>query len=173
MGSYNIGCLRVDELFMKYMDGLISAEELESISTHLCECGQCSEDFEIYATIRDTLGDNAAAYTAPEGFEAAVMQKITELPDRSAKTFATGYVWIGAVAVSAGALGLALLPGHIPAFDAYLESLRAFMIGVGTVISGTAIMLLEVIAQAQIVLLCIFICLTLIQFVVYKQDRAW
>ncbi|MCL2617526.1 MAG: zf-HC2 domain-containing protein [Defluviitaleaceae bacterium] len=154
---------------MDYMDGRLGEAQLNMLHKHMESCPQCREDFELYIAIQDTLHEDMPKHAAPEGFDDAVMRRIAELPDEAGASNA-GYVWGGA---AAAALVLAPMLEGIPVVGGYVERAGAVAASIAYAAGGTSVVLLEMLAQAQIVVLCIFVCLTLLQFAVYKQEKAW
>ena len=185
MDSYSVGCKEIDGLFMKHLDGMITAAERDEVMAHLDECAPCREDFEVYETIRAALGENTPVCSAPEGFEEAIMQRIAELPSRAEPFKNASFVLFGALAASAGALGTfffediaealsrnIVLPDFLPAFEAFFESFMAPLAGFTAALGDTVLSLFEMLAQLQLALLIIFVLLIMLQFVVYKFDKA-
>ena len=185
MDSYNVGCKEIDVLFMKHMDGMITAAERDEVRAHLDECGRCREDFEVYDTIKAALGENTPVCSAPEGFEEAVMQRIAKLPSGADPLKNAAYVLFGALVVSIGALGtfffedivgalsrIAVFPSYLPALEASLESFMTSLTGFTAALGDIAVSLFEMLAQLQLALLIIFVLLVVLQFVVYKYDQA-
>ena len=185
MDSYSVDCREIDDLFMKHMDGMITAAERDEVRAHLDECGRCREDFEVYEAIRAALGESAPACSAPEGFEEAVMQRIAELPSGVNPLKRAAYVLFGALVVSIGALGtfffediagalsqVAISLNYLPALEASLESVMTYLAGFAAALGDVAVSLFEMLAQLQLAFLIIFVLLIMLQFVVYNYDQA-
>ena len=185
MDSYKISCERIDELFMKHMDGLITVEERDEVLRHINECARCREDFEVYEAIMVTLDSQELVCEAPEGFEADVMQRISRLPNSFSPMLHAAYILMGMLVVSAGVLGtvffeeiehvlnrLEFSSRFVPILESTLDSFSVTLLNIGAEAGNVSVSLLEALAQAQFVLLFVFILLIMLQFVVYKYDKA-
>ena len=72
-------CEKSNELMMRYMDGLLDAFDEMNLNKHIELCETCREDFAVYKEMLEgfSLNDSALEITeAPEGFAAAVMERI-------------------------------------------------------------------------------------------------
>lgn len=72
-------CAEADLLMMKYMDGEITSQEAEKLNEHILTCKKCEEAFFIYDGMVAEMS-SMPQFDAPEGFENAVMAKISALP---------------------------------------------------------------------------------------------
>ncbi|MCL2852561.1 MAG: zf-HC2 domain-containing protein [Defluviitaleaceae bacterium] len=185
MDSYKTDCTRIDRLFMNHMDGLITAAEHDEVRSHIAECAQCSEDFEVYETIRLTLSAKEHVCSAPEGFEESVMQKISQLPRSAGPVVNAAYLLIGMLIISIGGLGTVFFediagalrridafPISLPALEALFENIAIYLSSFIAAMGDISVSLFEMLAQAQLVLLLIFVLLITLQFFVYKYDKA-
>ena len=75
MAHNSMDCKDADELIMRYMDKTLTKPEAASLSEHISHCAQCRSDFEAYDDIVSAF-ETSELMEAPEGFEAAVMEKI-------------------------------------------------------------------------------------------------
>lgn len=75
-----MNCGDAEKYIMKYMDGEMTTAEAELLQMHLSGCPVCTAAFQIYDHML-TEFDDFVLVEAPEGFESAVMAKITQLPD--------------------------------------------------------------------------------------------
>lgn len=74
-----MNCEDAQSYMMAYMEKEITKEEAELLALHLASCALCRDAFEVYDTMAETLAC-LPDYEAPEGFEAAVLSKISALP---------------------------------------------------------------------------------------------
>ncbi len=81
-------CDRANDFMMRYMDGELSQNDANDLSLHFETCKTCKSDFILYDQILSDFS-GLEIINAPEGFEAAVMSKINELPSISAKVVST------------------------------------------------------------------------------------
>ena len=185
MDFNRIVCKRINNLFMKHMDGLTNKAERDEMMSHINECVICREDFEVYETIRVTLEENGQLCQAPEGFEASVMQKIANLPAKTPHVMNIAYVILSSLIISLGALVTIFVEDiasalaqsadfsvYIVALEGSLQTIILFISNIGTYLSGIAVLAFEMIAQVQLVILLIFVLLIMLQFLVYKYDKA-
>jgi len=71
-------CEKYGDLMMKYMDGLLDDFEQMNLDKHIEACETCREDFAIYQEML-TEFENEEVIEAPDGFVAAVMEKVEDI----------------------------------------------------------------------------------------------
>ena len=71
-------CEKYGDLMMKYMDGLLDDFEQMNLNKHIEACEACREDFAIYQEMLTDFGTEEII-EAPEGFVAAVMEKVDDI----------------------------------------------------------------------------------------------
>jgi len=71
-------CEKYGEWMMKYMDGLLDDFEQMNLDKHIEACEACREDFAIYQEML-TEFNTEEIIEAPEGFAAAVMEKVEDI----------------------------------------------------------------------------------------------
>ncbi len=76
-------CFSVRKRLSPYVDGELPAREARKLESHLAGCQRCTADYEEMAGVHHLFAD-AQRFSAPQGFPAAVMEKIEA---RSTKTF--------------------------------------------------------------------------------------
>jgi anti-sigma factor RsiW len=60
-----MSCLQVREMFSDYLDGAISGREMQTLSSHLDDCGECKAEFEAWRGVQQVLSA-AGPVKAPE-----------------------------------------------------------------------------------------------------------
>ena len=76
-----MNCRDAEKYMMKYMDGEMSLAEAAELQVHVSECPICACAFQIYDHMLEEF-ESYALMEAPEGFEGAVMARVTQLePD--------------------------------------------------------------------------------------------
>ncbi|MCL2616982.1 MAG: hypothetical protein FWD96_04990, partial [Defluviitaleaceae bacterium] len=130
--------------------------------------------FEVYEAIRQTFDSKEPVACAPEGFEAAVMQRIEALPSRSNSAVSAAHVLVGAVAVLLGTAGTIYFEdiSALLALGMGFDTFRSVALSLGAAFGDIMMVAFEMLAQAQLVLLLIFVILMMLQFFVYKFDKA-
>ena len=71
-------CEKYGDLMMKYMDGLLDDFEQMNLDKHIEACETCREDFSIYQEMLTDF-NTEEIIEAPEGFVAAVMEKVEDI----------------------------------------------------------------------------------------------
>ena len=71
-------CEKYGELMMKYMDGRLDDFEQMNLDKHIEACEACREDFAIYQEMLVSF-ESGEVIEAPEGFVAAVMEKVEDI----------------------------------------------------------------------------------------------
>ena len=71
-------CEKYGDLMMKYMDGLLDDFEQMNLDKHIEACEACREDFSIYQEMLTDFSTEEII-EAPEGFVAAVMEKVEDI----------------------------------------------------------------------------------------------
>ena len=71
-------CEKYGDLMMKYMDGLLDDFEQMNLDKHIEACETCREDFSIYQEMLTDF-NTEEIIEAPEGFVAAVMEKVDDI----------------------------------------------------------------------------------------------
>ena len=61
----------------EYLDGALSCEDLEEIRTHLADCSDCSEEYDLECVIR-TVVKRSCKEAAPETLKAAILARVPE-----------------------------------------------------------------------------------------------
>jgi len=181
MGSHKLQCEGVEPLFIGFMDGMLTVLEQAELTEHLEVCEDCREEFEVYKAIRTTIDADAPEFSAPRNFESGVISKVAELPGKDCIFESIGYVLIGMIAALFGALGTIFYQDIANAVRQFVVMPQEFSIlnqmfyGIEAVAANVAVSagiaffaLLDVISQAQFVLLAIFVVLMLLQFAVYR-----
>ncbi|MCL2572944.1 MAG: zf-HC2 domain-containing protein [Defluviitaleaceae bacterium] len=73
-------CEKYGELMMKYMDGRLDDFEQMNLDKHMEACEACREDFAMYQEMLASFDhSNEEIIEAPEGFAAAVMEKVEDI----------------------------------------------------------------------------------------------
>ena len=76
----DLACEKYGELMMKYMDGLLDDFDQMNLDKHIEACEACREDFAIYKEMLTGFdNNNEEIIEAPEGFVAAVMEKVEDI----------------------------------------------------------------------------------------------
>jgi anti-sigma factor RsiW len=124
-------CFSVKKRLSPYVDGELPAREARKLESHLAGCHRCTADYEEMAGVH-RLFAGAQRFSAPQGFPAAVMEKVEA---RSTKTFslvplfvrfagaAAVVLAIAAGAVSGDVLTSFLVPHRGPEGETVMASL--------------------------------------------------
>ena len=124
-------CFSVRKRLSPYVDGELPAREAGKLESHLSGCKRCTADYEEMAGVR-RLFAGAQRFSAPQGFSAAVMEKVEA---RSTKTFslvpllvrfaavAAVVLAVAAGAVSGDVLTSSLVPHRAPERETVMASL--------------------------------------------------
>jgi anti-sigma factor RsiW len=75
-------CSSVRRRLSAYVDGELPAREARKLESHLAGCQRCSADYEEMAEVHHLFA-GAQRYSAPQGFPAAVMEKVQALPTKA------------------------------------------------------------------------------------------
>ena len=96
-------CFSVRKRLSPYVDGELPAREAGKLESHLAGCKRCTADYEEMAGVH-RLFAGAQRFSAPQGFSAAVMEKVEA---RSTKTFSLVPLLVRFAAVAAVVLAVA------------------------------------------------------------------
>ncbi len=96
-------CFSVRKRLSPYVDGELPAREARKLESHLSGCKRCIADYEEMAGVH-RLFAGAQRFSAPQGFSAAVMEKVEA---RSTKTFSLVPLLVRFAAVAAVVLAIA------------------------------------------------------------------
>jgi len=183
-----LNCNKADLLIMKYMDGLISDEEIIKLKEHISVCDKCKEDFMVYNKILDEFSDNSNIINAPSDFEEQVMAKIDFVysgnTERSINILC--FIW-GLFSVFAG-LGTILIINkekiiefisNVPNLSGYLELIskaeiyaEEFKNSFISVVETTFNTCTHYIDSLKYVSLIIFVILIAAQYLIYKKGKV-
>lgn len=109
-------CFSVRKRLSPYVDGELPAREARKLESHLAGCQRCTADYEKMLGAH-ALFAGAPRFSAPQGFPAAVMEKIEA---RSAKAFSLVPLFVRFAGVAA--VGLAIAAGAVSS-DVLMSSL--------------------------------------------------
>jgi anti-sigma factor RsiW len=124
-------CFSVRKRLSPYIDGELRARQASKLESHLAGCQRCAADYQELAGVHGLFA-GAQRFSAPQGFSAAVMEKVEA---RSAKTFslvpllvrfagaAAVVLAIAAGAVSGDVLTNSLVPHRRPEGETVMASL--------------------------------------------------
>jgi len=80
-----MNCQEIRDQFSPWLDGQFNSQEIDTIEVHLNGCKQCQEEFLQWQRISGalkSLGKETDSLLAPAGFEALVMQQVSQLAKR-------------------------------------------------------------------------------------------
>jgi len=180
-------CEKANDLMMKYMDGILTEPEAQSLHGHIKVCGRCKEDFLIYDGI---MGDFSKMTLSepPEGFEMRVMNIVRQLPETGLKSVRRSLY--GVLGVFSVLLGLGIImnmnresllnwigryPQFKPLLDAYAPIADAFgkiSMQVSAALSQVSAYLQQAASNLYYVPLLLFLALAAAQLFIYKRERA-
>jgi anti-sigma factor RsiW len=111
-------CFSVRRRLSPYIDGELQAREARKLKSHLAGCQRCTADYEEMAEVH-RLFAGAKRFCAPQGFPAAVMEKVEALPTKTFSLVPLFVQFAGAAAVvlaiAAGAVsGDVLMSSLVP-----------------------------------------------------------
>lgn len=69
--------VRLERIY-HYLDGALSREEIEEVRTHLHECPECAEDYDLECIIR-TVVRRSCVERAPETLKVTIMERISAI----------------------------------------------------------------------------------------------
>jgi len=183
-------CSKANEMMMQYMDGTLSEGDAERLRRHLAQCDTCRADFAIYDEIVTDFQELEET-PAPDGFVAAVMEKIEALESVSVKSNEKidnilVAVW-GAFSVLFG-LGFAIVLNREavmeflsaqPVLAGYMETLAPigvivgdFVTGLGTATGAFFAQSLSFLNGTKYIILAIAACLALATVVLTRRDKT-
>jgi len=144
-------CVKAEEMMMRFMDGELTDAESAELTAHTEICAACAENFHAYEKIMNAFAD-APEIFAPDGFEAAVMQKILPARKKSENIFV---VSLGAVSALLGA-ALFILIGRDPNLftdftSSALAALQTSMTDAAPFLSVSRYALIAILAVAAVV----------------------
>ena len=96
-------CFSVRKRLSPYVDGELPAREARELESHLAGCQRCTTDYEEMTGVHSLFAD-AQRFSAPQGFPAAVMEKVEA---RSTQTCSLIPLLVRFAAVAAVVLAIA------------------------------------------------------------------
>lgn len=79
-------CSKAEKYLSPYIDGELGAKQVALLESHLAQCGRCSREFGEIKRLR-SLFSQAERFSAPSGFRAEVMERVSGKPAKGFSLF--------------------------------------------------------------------------------------